>query len=83
MTSLRQTRDVYGPATTGGVITRTRRAPVRKLSAPRERTLTELGLRDTRFEPIEQTPHHMIASFECARLVCAFHDVDLTRDCGD
>lgn len=45
MSSLRTTRDVYGPATSGGPIER-RSARVRRLSEPRERTLTELGLRE-------------------------------------
>jgi len=42
MTSYSITRDVYGPITEGGPIER-RRLPVRRLSAPRERTLTELS----------------------------------------
>ena len=58
--------------------------PVRRLSAPRERTLTELGLRDTRFDAHpDDTPHHMLAEWECARLRCSTHDVELTFDCGD
>ena len=43
MASIISVRDVYGPSTIGGPITRSRTAP-RKLSAPRERTLTEFGL---------------------------------------
>ena len=57
--------------------------PIRRLSAPRERTLTELGLRDTRFDAAPAVPHHMLAEWECARLRCATHDVELTYDCGD
>jgi hypothetical protein len=49
MARLVTTRDVYGPIAEGGPITRTRTTP-RRLSAPRERTLTELGLHETTAE---------------------------------
>ena len=81
MTRLSTTRDTYGPHTTGGLVTRIRPTP-RRLSAPRERTLTELGLRDTRFD-VNPVPHHMIQEWECAYLRCAFHDKTFDLDCGD
>lgn len=60
------------------------RPPVRRLSAPRERTLTELGLRDTRFDAHrDDVPHHMLTAIECRRLECATHEIELTFDCGD
>ena len=58
-----------------------RTAP-RKLSSPRERTLTELGLRDTRFDAAPETSHHLIADWECARLRCYAHDKEIDMDCG-
>ena len=84
MTSLVTTRDIYGRKAKGGPITRLRGAP-RRLSAPRERTLTELGLRDTRFDPPEQLPHYMLPAVECSRLRCNTHGHDyvLEYDCGD
>ena len=57
--------------------------PVRRLSAPRERTLTELGLRDTRFDAHpDDTPHHMLSAVECQRLRCYTHDKEIDMDCG-
>jgi hypothetical protein len=76
MARLQTTRDVYARPVQ---MQRT----VRRLSAPRERTLTELGLRDTRFDAAPAVPHHMITEAECARLTCATHghEFDLD-DCG-
>ena len=58
-----------------------RTAP-RRLSAPRERTLTELGLRDTRYDNNDM-PHHMLMEHECARLICTTHDKTFEMDCGE
>jgi hypothetical protein len=56
---------------------------VRRLSAPRERTLTELGLRDTRFDAHpDDLPHHMMTAIECPRLRCWTHDKEIDLDCG-
>ena len=75
MAQLQTTRDTYARPVQ---MQRT----VRRLSAPRERTLTELGLRDTRFDAAPVTPHHMLLEWECARLRCGFHDKEIDMDCG-
>jgi hypothetical protein len=75
MAQLQTTRDTYARPVQ---MQRT----VRRLSAPRERTLTELGLRDTRFDAAPDIPHHLIAEWECARLRCYTHDKELDMDCG-
>ncbi len=50
----------------------------RRLSAPRERTLTELGLREALGER-----HENLNEWECHRIRCATHDKSIDLECGD
>ena len=76
MTRLVTTRDVYGPIAEGGPITRTRRR-VRKLSAPRERTLTEFGLSFSLTQMLTDERDFMSA------YINADDETDLLQDCGE
>lgn len=56
---------------------RSQTAP-RRLSAPRELTLTELGLREALGER-----HENLNEWECHRGICPTHDKTIDMDCGE
>lgn len=76
MASLQLTRDTYAPGTTGGPITTTRRR-ARRVSSPRERTLTEFGLSFSLEQMITDERDFLSA------YINADDETDLLQDCGD
>jgi len=77
MASLQLTRDTYAPGTTGGPITTTRRR-ARRVSSPRERTLTELFGLSFSLEQMITDESDFLSAY-----INADDEPTVLKDCGD